>query len=90
MMWYGGWGWGGWLLMALFMVLIWAILIVGLVALVRYLAGTRHQQQPGPPTSGDGGGQDRGAENLLAERFARGEIEEDEYRRRLGLLREHR
>jgi len=30
------------------------------------------------------------AEDLLAERFARGEIDEDEFRRRMALLREHR
>ncbi|MGW3208831.1 SHOCT domain-containing protein [Streptomyces sp. NPDC001135] len=91
MMWYhGGWGWGGWFVMTVFMVLFWAVLIVGFVVLVRYLAGTRHQP-PGlfsPP--GEGGWQDRRAENLLAERFARGEIDEDEYKRRLALLREHR
>ncbi|AOR37241.1 hypothetical protein BFF78_22070 [Streptomyces fodineus] len=92
MMWYdGGWGWGGWFLMTVFMVLFWAVLIVGLVAMVRYLGGTRHHQQPGsPPPSGDGGWQDRRAESLLAERFARGEIDEDEYERRLTVLREHR
>ncbi|MET8947374.1 SHOCT domain-containing protein [Streptomyces sp. NPDC004542] len=92
MMWYdGGWGWGGWFVMTVFMVLFWAVLIVGLVALVRYLSGTRHRQQPGsPPASGEGGWQGRRAEELLAERFARGEIDEDEYERRLGLLREHR
>ncbi|MGW2642890.1 SHOCT domain-containing protein [Streptomyces sp. NPDC001348] len=92
MMWYdGGWGMGGWFLMTVFMVLFWAVLIVGLVALVRYLTGTRHHQQPGPPqASGEGGWQDRRAENLLAERFARGEVDEDEYKRRLTLLREHR
>lgn len=89
MMWYGG-GWGGWFFMTVFMVLFWAVLIVGLVALVRYLVGPRHHQQPGPPPpSGEGGWQDRRAESLLAERFARGEIEEDEYKRRLALLREH-
>ncbi|MEU6808130.1 SHOCT domain-containing protein [Streptomyces sp. NPDC046831] len=43
-----------------------------------------------PPPSGEGGWQGRRAENLLAERFARGEIDDDEYRRRLALLREHR
>ncbi|MGV9562642.1 SHOCT domain-containing protein [Streptomyces sp. NPDC003480] len=92
MMWYdGGWGWGGWIVMTVFMVLFWAVLIVGLIALVRYLAGARHHQQPGsPPPPGEGGWQDRGAENLLAERFARGEIDEDEYKRRLAVLREHR
>ncbi|MFF3633585.1 SHOCT domain-containing protein [Streptomyces sp. NPDC002250] len=92
MMWYdGGWGWGGWFVMTVSMVLFWAVLIVGLVALVRHLAGTRHHRQPGPqPPAGEGWGQERRAESLLAERFARGEIEEDEYRRRLALLREHR
>ncbi|MEU6776603.1 hypothetical protein [Streptomyces sp. NPDC046759] len=92
MMWYdGGWGWGGWIVMTVFMVLFWAVLIVGLVVLVRYLVGARHHQQPGsPPPPGEGGWQDRRAENLLAERFARGEIDEDEYKRRLALLREHR
>ncbi|OIK06264.1 SHOCT domain-containing protein [Streptomyces monashensis] len=93
MIWHdGGWGWGGgWFFMTVFMVLFWALLVIGFVALVRYLAGTRHHQQPGrPPAPGDGGWQDRGAENLLAERFARGEIDEDEYKRRLAVLREHR
>lgn len=92
MMWYdGGWGWGGWVVMTAFIALFWAVLIVGLVALVRYLTGARHHQQPGRhPASGEGEWQDRRAESLLAERFARGEIEADEYKRRLALLREHR
>ncbi|MFF4762304.1 SHOCT domain-containing protein [Streptomyces sp. NPDC001292] len=90
MMWYdGGWSWGGWLVMTVITVLFWAVLIVALIALVRYLTGARHQPGP-PPPSGEGGWQDRRAESLLAERFARGEIDEDEYKRRLALLREHR
>ncbi|MEU8693926.1 SHOCT domain-containing protein [Streptomyces sp. NPDC048665] len=94
MMWYDGgwgWGWGGWIVMTVFMVLFWAVVLVGLLALVRHLAGSRHHQQPGsPPPPGEGGWQERRAENLLAERFARGEIDEDEYKRRLAVLREHR
>ena len=37
------------------------------------------------------GGTDRNGsgEQVLSERYARGEIDEDEYRRRLGVLREH-
>ncbi|WP_406100845.1 hypothetical protein OG698_01005 [Streptomyces sp. NBC_01003] len=91
MMWYGGWGWGGWLVMVMFMVLFWALVIAGVVALVHYLAGSRlgHQNSP-PPSSGEPGWRSRRAEDLLAERFARGEIEEDEYKRRLALLQEHR
>nr|WP_240800391.1 MULTISPECIES: hypothetical protein [Streptomyces]MCY0982417.1 hypothetical protein [Streptomyces tirandamycinicus] len=89
-MWYhDGWGWGGWFAMTLVMVLFWVLVIAGAVALARYIG--RHRQEPSPqPPVGEqrwGGGR---AEDLLAERFARGDIDEDEYRRRLALLRESR
>ncbi|MET8564481.1 hypothetical protein ABZV75_29355 [Streptomyces flaveolus] len=92
MMWYdGGWGWGGWFFMAVFMVLFWALVIAAIVALVRYFSGAHHGRQSGwSASTGEPGGGSRRAEDLLAERFARGEIEEDEYKRRLALLREHR
>ncbi|MFD5795455.1 SHOCT domain-containing protein [Streptomyces diastatochromogenes] len=91
MMWYDGWGWGNWFAMALFMVLFWVLVIAGVVVLVRYLTGSRHGHQGGAfSSSGEPGWGNRRAEDLLAERFARGEIEEDEYKRRLALLREHR
>ncbi|MFE9796021.1 SHOCT domain-containing protein [Streptomyces goshikiensis] len=90
MMWYGG-GWGGWFFMAMFMVLFWTLVIIGIVALVRHLSSTPYGRQSGRPLSSDEPGQGSGrAEDLLAERFARGEIEDDEYRRRLALLREYR
>ena len=82
MMWYGGdWGWGGWLLMTVLMVLFWAVVITAVVVAVRYLAGPRHTAPDSLPSR---------AEDLLAERFARGEIDDDEFRRRQALLREHR
>ena len=86
MMWYdgGGWGWGGWLLMSIAMVLFWAVLITGVVAGIRYLAGSQRTASHAPSS-----GPSR-AEDLLTERFARGEIDEDEFRRRLALVREHR
>jgi putative membrane protein len=92
MMWYGGgWGWGGWFVMAVIMVFFWALVIAGIVALVHYLTSARHGHQSGqPPSPGEPGAGSRRAEDLLAERFARGEIDEDEYKRRLALLREHR
>ncbi|QIY53580.1 hypothetical protein HEP86_02610 [Streptomyces sp. RPA4-5] len=92
MMWYdGGWGWGGWFIMAIVMVLFWALVIAGVVALVRYLTSGHHGHPGGPPPpSNEAGGVSRRAEDLLAERFARGEIDEDEYKRRITLLREHR
>jgi putative membrane protein len=84
--WYGdgwGWGWGGWILMGVVMVVFWAVVITLVVLAVRYLAADRGR--PAPPASA----QSR-AEDMLAERFARGEIDDEEYRRRLTLLREHR
>lgn len=91
MMWYdGGWGWGGWFVTAVFMVVFWALVIAGFIALVRYLTGTPHHRRSGPPpATGEPGRESRRAEDLLAERFARGEIDGDEYKRRLTLLREH-
>ncbi|MEV1042688.1 MULTISPECIES: hypothetical protein [unclassified Streptomyces] len=90
MMWYdGGWGWSGWFFMTVVMVVFWSLLIVGIVALTHYLTNT-HRGRQSDPTSGDAAWGSRRAEDLLAERFARGEIDEDEYKRRLTLLREQR
>ncbi|QHA09054.1 hypothetical protein GQF42_42775 [Streptomyces broussonetiae] len=76
--------------MTLIMILFWALLIVGGVALVHYLTGARRGHRPGPPSQEESGWSNRRAEDLLAERYARGEIDEDEYRRRLATLREQR
>ena len=78
MWWYGGSGWGGWLVMGLMMVLFWGLLIFGGIAAWR--AVNRGDREPRPV-----GG--RSPEQLLDERFARGEIDEDEYTRRRELLR---
>jgi putative membrane protein len=84
MMWYGGdWGWASWILMTVGMVAFWALVITAVVLAVRYLAGPR-----GTAASPSGCGETR-AEGVLAERFARGEIDENEYRQRLSLLREY-
>jgi putative membrane protein len=81
MYWYGsgmsGWGYA---LMTVSMVLFWGAVIFGIVALVRY-AGRGGQQDVTAPS------QPSSPERLLAERFARGEIDEEEYQRRLAALR---
>jgi putative membrane protein len=90
MMWGYGWGWGYWLVMGVTMILFWGLLIVGIVALVRHLGGTRDASHLGGMRDAGGPGPGSGrtrAEEVLAERFARGEIDEDEYKRRLELLR---
>jgi putative membrane protein len=79
MYWYqdhmSGWGYG---LMAFSSLLFWALVVTGIVLLVRYLSRTSGRSP---------GGDRRSAERILAERFARGEIDEEEYRRRLETLR---
>jgi putative membrane protein len=83
-MWGDGWGWGGWVLMCVVMVLFWVAVITAIVLAIRYLVssggaswGSRSYEPPCP-------------EDVLAGRFARGEIDEDEYRRRITLLHERR
>lgn len=84
MMWGYNGGWGSWIGMGLGMTVFWGLVIVGVVVLVRYLsdAGRRRESE----TSAGSGH----AEQILADRFARGEISEDEYRQRRELLREGR
>lgn len=82
-MWHDGWGWGGWVLMALVMVVFWVVVIALVAFAVRYLSSNRGSGPlPGPTANR--------AEDVLAGRYARGEIDDDEYRKRLALLREHR
>jgi putative membrane protein len=71
MMWWGtGYGW-------IWMTLIWVIIIGAVVwAVTRSSARDRARRR--------GGSQD--ARGILDERFARGEIDEDEYRRRRDQL----
>ncbi|MGS2811416.1 SHOCT domain-containing protein [Nocardia sp. MW-W600-9] len=79
MHWYdddvSGWGYA-W--MGMGMIVFWALLIVGFALALRYLfrmdGEHRHPAPPGP-------------EHVLAERFARGEIDAKEYADRLSVLR---
>ncbi|MCX2929093.1 SHOCT domain-containing protein [Mycobacterium sp. CVI_P3] len=85
MFWYdhnmGGWGYAG---MAIGMVLFWILIIVGIIALVRFTSGT--SPAPEAPQVLPYG---ETPEQVLAARFARGEIDEAEYQHRLGVLRSH-
>ncbi|HEV8559940.1 MAG TPA: SHOCT domain-containing protein [Actinophytocola sp.] len=79
MFWYGngmsGWGYA---LMTISTVVFWALVIAGAIALVRYFGRTQPLSSPPPHRLTP--------EQVLAERFARGEIDEDEYHRRLHTL----
>ncbi|MFJ8114037.1 SHOCT domain-containing protein [Streptomyces sp. NPDC096132] len=78
MFWYdhGVSGWG-WFAMSAGMVLFWALIIT--VAVLLFRAVNRPQEHTHPPATPS-------AEDILRERLARGEIDEDDYRRRLNAL----
>jgi len=64
---WGGWGWGmgfGWI----FMVLFWALIILGIVALARWLF-----------VAGGSGRSGQRPLDILKERYARGEINREQY-----------
>ena len=90
--WHMGWGWGGWFATALMMLVLWGVLAAVVVATVRWGRGGSFQEPHapapphavGPPAPGATAG---GAEQVLAERYARGEIGEDEYLHRQAVLR---
>jgi putative membrane protein len=78
MMWWHGPGMSGWgfALMAVGTVLFWTLIVLEVIAVVRYLlsGGDRLPAERATP------------EELLAERFARGEIDEQDFHRRLDVL----
>ena len=76
----GGPGWAGWFVMATTMLAFWAVLIFGGLAVLRAM---RRDGAGGPSGTRD-------AERVLDERFARGEIDADEYTQRRDLLRSGR
>ena len=83
MMNHGHWGWGGWLLTTGTTIVFWALVIIAVVLLARYLLSLSQR------THTAHAGAAMNAEHTLAERYARGEIDDDEYQRRLGLLRDN-
>jgi putative membrane protein len=72
--WESDWGWGQWLAMSLTMLLLWLIVGWAIVAAVRswHAPGTRDDPNR--------------ARQLLDERYARGEIDQDEYEHRRSVL----
>jgi putative membrane protein len=74
-----GWGYAG---MAVGMIVLWTLVIVAIIALVRSSTGT-----PPTPAVPQMRPYTESPEQLLAARFARGEIDEDDYQQHLAVLR---
>lgn len=77
MWWNNGMGWGGWIAMALIMVAFWSLVVFGVVAIFRgdrESSSTRASLQRDPL-------------EILDERFARGDIDAEEYNARRDALR---
>ena len=97
----GGYGWqygqgggpGWWVVMVIFMILFWTVLVMGAVYSVRHFRGDYHHDHHdhlghgGPPAHGP---VDEDAVEILRTRFAKGEIDEAEFKSRLALLQERR
>jgi putative membrane protein len=86
MMWdNGSWSAADWLLMGFGMLLFWALVVAGIVWAVRSASGSAarrdsvplHQSTPPARSS---------ARDILDERYARGELSDEEYRQRRALL----
>lgn len=79
---HDGFGWASGLVLVLLLVLFLAALAVLAFALYRGTSNTMHQQRGASQ-------QERlsTAERVLAERYARGEIDDEEFRRRRDVLR---
>jgi putative membrane protein len=70
--WMGGWGW------------LWiALIVLVIVLLVVWIT-----RRAGPTASGGGGGGDDDALRILEQRFARGEIDREEFEERRRALRD--
>ncbi len=78
--WYHGWGWGGWLGMSVTMIIVWGLVLAAILLIFRSDDterddASRAKERPG---------------QILAERYARGEIDEAEYQSRMNVLLEAR
>ena len=75
--WHGGWGWGHMVFGSLMMLLFLAAVVLTVVALVRWSGGSSERREPSSASR---------ALAILEERFARGEIDREEFEERRRTL----
>ena len=81
-MWWGhGWGYGGMIFGGLLMIIFWGSIIVLAVLAVRWIAGNNSQREAPPQPR-------QSPLDILKERFARGEIDKEEFEERRRVLGE--
>jgi len=78
--WHPGWGWGHMIFGGLMMIAFWGGLILLIVVLVRWLGGGSASGHASSPASR------QTPLEILQERFAKGEIDKEEYEERRKLL----
>ena len=83
------WGWGTWLGMGLMMTVLTVLVVAAVVLAVRATIGPQKTTTTPPGTPPDTP-RDSEAQQVLDERFARGDIDEGEYVARRDLLRGRR
>jgi putative membrane protein len=74
-----GWGYGGWF-MGIINIIFWVVVIIGVFYLIKYLSSS--SKQSGQPTGTDS------ALDILRERYARGEINREEFEEKKKVLKE--
>jgi putative membrane protein len=85
--WDGGWGLGNWLVMGVGMLAFWVLVVAGIVWLFRYTSSNRAVPGwPGAPADRSATPARPSAQAILDERYARGEISDEEYRTRRDTL----
>jgi putative membrane protein len=85
--WHGGWTGGEWVLAGVGMLLFWALVVAGVIWLVRHLSADRRSSgERGVPLDKPVSPDRPSAREILDERYARGEIGDEEYRTRRDTL----
>jgi putative membrane protein len=75
-----GWGYGGWF-MGIINIIFWVVVIIGIVYLIKYLSFLAKQ-------SGQQSKETDSALDILRERYAKGEINKEEFEEKKKILKE--